>query len=314
MPANSYIVTKGAQVIYLHESSDSVYNFVFNLLRAVLYCDQTKLSYFDDLYVTHYAHDVEQARYKLNAIDFTLQDRTGQAVPLLSAQLTELRNELRASIKPAEDSIFLPMNGCPAVHAAFLKDNPCTVRLPFDMLAATNDNTTTETEGSQGGGGSQRLEEFEKKLQEESKRLKGLQEERQRAEREATLRRQQLEKKKARLMASHGEWTEFRRKFQIDKDLYTRFKDEIAMGAIAPIGVPVMFKDTFDLFARLDAEGVLGTDKELDRYIEALPTRKADNINKYRRLFLYDEDDPEYEASISRLLEEIDFTSSEEEA
>jgi vacuolar-type H+-ATPase subunit I/STV1 len=88
-----------------------------------------------------------------------------------------------------------------------------------------------------------------------------------------------LDEKKKILKEDQEKWNEFKRKFEVDKNLYFTFKDEMINGERKNDEIPELFKVQYKIFSKLDCENILNTENELNDYIDLMPMEKKNNLN-----------------------------------
>lgn len=77
-----------------------------------------------------------------------------------------------------------------------------------------------------------------------------------------------IDNKKLKLKQEQDKWNTIKKKFEVDKNLYFVFKNEINENKRNKDEIPELFKDIYPVFEQLDNEGYLNTLQEINQYIE----------------------------------------------
>lgn len=274
-----YVLQKDADIVLTHGRLDNVIHFVYQIAKAVVYCDKSKIDYVERFVILEFEDGV--LLRKLHVVPSTLDfiDESGNIYSIQSHALKQSRLELQVNLKKSSTHLFMPIS----LNSAVINNIDTHAETNYDsedesmsvFIKDADKNTDKKSGNNQSyqqdeAACAERLKQLNELIAQEERKALLLQETVAIREENIRKRRLDIEKDKQAHKHEYERGVELQRRCDADFDVYRKIRKEIDDGDRAVDDIPPMFGNKYAFIHQLMLDGILDTPEAMQCYVQFL--------------------------------------------
>lgn len=308
-----FILTKNDNILTTCDNLDNVYYNILTYTKIILYCDKTKIDYFNDVKIVEYSNGYPINSYQINSNTLDLYNEKNEIVVIQNNILNKDKVELESLLKkdPVESdvNVFIPINKPKTINNAILSQ--MNKRKPVFKPVIMKKEETPQIEDQQKK--LDEIRELKEKIEQEKNKLNNINANYDKkmnnyleTKRQCGLSEFELKKQKERMEQN-------RRIYISDKHVYRMLCKEIEKGTRDETDIPEIFELKFNVFQNFNkrlTDSQLSDSEGYEEYLDILsklkPLTEKRVPTSYDNLF----DDNPYNNKIYNNISDINSNSS----
>lgn len=265
-----YVLQKDADIVLTHGRLDNVIHFVYQIAKAVVYCDKSKIDYVERFVILEFEDGI--LLRKLHVVPSTLDfiDESGNIYSIQSHALKQSRLELQVNLKKSSTHLFMPIS----LNSAVINNIDTHAETNYDSEDESMSVFIKDTDkNNEAAATAERLKQLNELIAQEERKALLLQETVAIREENIRKRRFDIEKDKQAHKHEYERSVELQRRCDADFEVYRKIRKEIDDGDRAVDDIPPMFGNKYAFIHQLMLDGILDTPEAMQCYVQFLTSQ-----------------------------------------